>query len=396
MLIFSYNIYNKLIMESNLNWTIKINEKNSSSKEVELIEIRAIIKDQLNFLKDNYKDKKFDYNKDWVVNELEDFRKYVDDIVENSKILVIKELELKWKLEDEELYIKLIEEIENINSKELSLIIVQEIVAELTKIIWIDFTREVNKKERKKMVQYPTKKTDIIKVQNILQENWTTEYTDFKQEWPVLILFPEIHYAWDILKDNFHASLSIKDYYLFSATEWYDRKIEANYIHELESLNQIIETNQILMSSFALEELLWKTIDTIWVEPKNFLLIVKKLQASLKWKQINTNKFSDMTYKEFIVKMNESKNKSKIFENIGLKYRNYHWLKNIQEKILNYKNNWKNIIPITIWQAHADNLIVQAKQRWFWWVIYFEPNAFNKRIDLKKISEAYKAGQGIK
>ena len=388
---------------------------------------------------------KIDSNFDWISNEIEDFRKYVENIIIQSKKIVIKQLSLeKNKSDDKERFIlEMIESFNNIDDNELSLITIQEIIAQLANITWIDFVRQKNEDDNN-MKKFWVMSEDKDRVVDLLKEYWNVEYKDFWQKWPVLIIYPEAHNAWDLLKNNLEAHLAIEKYYNFSATEWigfentdwytndeikkikndiretvykkYQKKVKnedewkgqslnikneynellLNNIDILKYLNKAFENNEITISTEALETLLWQTIKTIWVEPYNLDLIHKNFI-----KNINnaSDKYTSKTksYKDIINEsIQKNQNNNSIFNNIIIKYRNYHWLKNIQKEILAWNNSrWKNFIPITLWALHAPDLIDKGRERWFSWVIYFEANAMSNNFNMKKISVAYNKWQWL-
>ena len=403
---------------------------------------------ELKKLKENFESKivflknwKLDSDFDWISNEIEDFRQYVENIIIKSKEIAIKKLYLEGnKSEDKKIFIlEMIESFNEIDDNELSLITIQEIVTQLANIVWVDFLREKNEDD-KAMEKFWVTNQDKDRVVSLLKKHWNTEYKDFWQKWPVLIIYPEAHYAWDLLKNNLEAHLTIEKYYNFSATEWisfedgywhtndeikkikkdirktvdnkYNKKVNSeeewrtqslnrsnkynelllNNIDIINIINKEFENSKIMISTAALETILWPTIKTIWVEPDNLELIIR----NLRWSKNQSFNNKQESYKNHINKIKQIVDNGSLSNNIIFKYRNYHWLKNIQKEVLNWKKSrWKNFIPITLWAVHAPDLINKAKQRWFSWVIYFEANAMNNTFDMKKNIDAYNEWQWL-
>jgi hypothetical protein len=371
-------------------------------------------------------------DKSKIMLELMNIKKYFQDIIWIAKQYLKNEFSItedselnkrNWFIDKEK---SVMMEIDKVDDEVLSVFL----LIELFKLDWFGDFRDIRtflSEESKanlntnvqKMKQFDANDTDVTWLMNELSNHWKTTYeaNDWVSEWPILVIFPEAHYSWPILKNNFDAVINTKEYYNFLATEWannnqeinekmlklellwnqlhrkeitqeqYNELVKNNNWYITQEINNLFTENKIPISSLAIEAVLKQQIKTLWVEPNDLWIISWKASQRSKdssqkiLENVKEKSKEWMTYWEYFNPILNDK-QSDFLENVILKYRNYFWLKNIQWELIKWTNDWKNFVPIVCWAMHAQDLIAQSKNMWFKWVIRFEPKAFNEKMDI--------------
>ncbi len=424
---------NKINRNAPKKWIVVSEEEIKEQNEIKLKIINDIV--NLKGKIDEYKKLSIDeknIDKSKIIWELMIIKKYFQDIIWISKQYLKKEFsviednelnKINWFIDKEK---SIIQEIDKVDDEVLSI----SLLIELFKLDWfanfwniITFLSEDSKADLdtnvQKMKQFDANDIDVTWLISNLTNYWKTTYeaNDWVSEWPILVIFPEAHYAWPILKNNFEAVVNTKEYYNFLATEslidnmeidenflkndllyeqlhrkeitqeQFNELVKNNNLSTTEEINNLFTENKIRISSYAIEAVLKQQIKTLWIEPEDFWIIYWKVSQRSKdssqktLENIKENIKKWMTYWEYFNPILNDK-QSDFLENVLLKYRNFFWLKNIQRELIKWTNDWKNFVPIVCWAMHAQDLIAQSKNMWFKWVIRFEPKAFNEKMDI--------------
>ena len=411
----------------------KFEKEQIKQNEIKLEIINDIVKlkEKINdYKKLSIDEKKLDKSK--IMLELMNIKKYFQDIIGISKQYLKNEFSItedselnnvNWFIDKEK---SIMMEIDKVDNEILSV----SLLIELFKLDWFGDFRDIRtflSEESKvdldtdiqKMKQLDANDTDVTWLMSKLTNYWkaTYEANDWVSEWPILVIFPEVHYAWPILKNNYEAVIDSEEYYNFLATEslpnnkeidekflkidlffrqlrrkeiteeQFDELVKNDNLYTAEEINNLFTENKIWISSYAIEAVLKQQIKTLWIEPKDLWIIGWKVSQSSKdssqknLENIKENIKKWITYWEYINSILSAK-WSDSFENVWIKYRNFFWLKNIQSELIKWTNDWKNFVPIVCWAFHAQDLITQSKNMWFKWVIRFEPKAFNEKMDI--------------
>ncbi len=230
----------------------------------------------------------------------------------------------------------------------------------------IDSAKQPNETEK-----YNATNQDFFKLLEWLDWHWKTEYKLFNenQQWPVLVIFREIHNDNNVKVENFKTFISNKKYFNFLATEGADYNITYKSSILKSNVRRSIDfilSWYVWISSEAIEKYYWDDLNTYWVDTDSHTL-----NKSI----ITTNTMAQLSSLDDSNTSNYAFNKY-ISETI-INKRNNLWLQNITNILTSSNNNnWKNFIPIIAWWLHAQDLSVQAKNFWFKWVIIFTPKSY--------------------
>lgn len=204
-----------------------------------------------------------------------------------------------------------------------------------------------------------------------LSEFWKTQINIFPEnaEWPILLIFKEIHSFWwqKIRDDNIRWFMAIRESVDFITTEWGATEFTELWYFSWGSSQEFIDylkRGYYGIASEAIEDYYKKSLDTCWID-------------------LNTDELDRMI--EWFSRLKTREEKEEFDKNIVINPRNTLWLENIS-KILKKNGDikWKNakgIVPIFAWWDHTDNLMSQAKERWFKWAIIFESNDYAAKRD---------------
>lgn len=363
---------------------------------------------ELKFMIDEYNNNNNTLKKHEISEKLKIIQSYFRDIIDLTKKYynnIIDLPEFPDKLKNH--YINnfniskedILGQIESIDTNVLSI----SILKELFSIKWLDdiydfvsLDSEV-KNQNQLMKNFDAQENDIKSLQEDLNKYWSTEYfSTWNPQWPVLVIFPEIHNAWDILKNNFEAMEDTTWFYNFISTEGLFNEI--NLLKNQELPRELIEKeftkNKIQISSIALELLLTESINTIWIENSYFADIFNYIKFNKNKSDIDYSQENNLTYLEYINLISQKENPSGFIDNVILKYRNYFWLKNIWRELTYWNYTWKNFVPLVCWYLHSDDLIAQSKNFWFKGVIKFTWESYNKKLN-KFFMKEYSKGMNI-
>lgn len=222
---------------------------------------------------------------------------------------------------------------------------------------------------------------DFFKLLEWLDWYWKTEHKLYEENpyWPILVIFREDHEDNQVKKENFEVFKAFRQYFNFLVTEWADYELSPQ-VSSLQ-LDTKATISFILwwfasFSSVALEEYYWDSLSTCWVDLSHEGF--KKLNKKKKIKRSMEEIGSDVSVDEMLSRMESNlKLLDDHINNNVVKDRNSLWLKNTKWILLSWSNsNWKNFIPIISWGAHKDNLVIQAKDYLFRWVIVFTSDSY--------------------
>lgn len=211
---------------------------------------------------------------------------------------------------------------------------------------------------------------DYYPVIHKLTEYWKVERTLFPENkiWPILLIFKEFHKFWwrRIRNDNIHWFMAIRDSVDFITSEWKDLE----FVHEwyfqwswIADFDKHLAESYYGLSTEAIEEYYKDSMDTCWVDLK-----IAELEKVIEG-------FSNLKTRNDIRKYDRE---------VAINPRNKLWLENIRKILKQNKdkkwNNAKNIVPIFAWWDHVNDLIMQARKKWFQWVITFESNRYAEMV----------------
>ena len=397
-------------------------QKEIMKKENEKNEIKLKIIENIVQLKAKIQDyKKLSKNQQWkekdgIIGELQIVKKLFEEIIGTAKtylsntqsIADVSQIDM-----GKEIWEKILSKIDRVDSEVLSISLLQK----LFNLRWFQNFGEIQAYLSDGKNQDENVRLNMLKSMNVedldrttletnLKKYWDISYeaNEWASTWPILIIFPEMHYAGAILKNNTEAILESASYYNFIATEWGGGEMRSEYMEiskrSKEEIMKMIGENDIWISSDAIEAILKEAIKTIGVEPEDFTPIRQKLtrgktEDEKKSTIDNMNKQSEwLTYKQYFE--NSKNNSNEFFKNVIVTYRNYFWLQNIQKELISWKQQGemrgKNFVPIILGGAHADDLVSQSKSMWFKGVIRFSPKVLDEKVD-PKVAEAYVRGQ---
>ncbi len=222
---------------------------------------------------------------------------------------------------------------------------------------------------------------DFSKLVEWLDWFWKTEYKLFKENlnWPVLVIFQELHNDDNVKKENFETFIKFREYFNFLATEGADYELNPQVSQLQWDIKNTV--NFILwwftsLSSVALEEYYWDSLNTCWVDlsHEGFKELDRKKWGSSLGKIDNNTSIDEM----FSRMESRLKKLDEHIEWAVVRDRNNLWLQNMKNILITWNNSdWKNFIPIIAGWAHAQDLSEQAKKFWFKWVIIFTPKSYN-------------------
>ena len=254
---------------------------------------------------------------------------------------------------------------------------------------------ELRKKEL--MRGYNAKNNDINNLISNLNNEWKAHYEEFPEndKWPVLIIFSENHSNWKQKATISSALVNNQKYLNFSTMEsrhweathrqvWKSKKYKSLEKINMEEIQKIVsQWGKSYRTTYVLEILMKENIRTIWVDIRNYFKWLKMKKRVLFPRKPNSmNNNPQISFMDAInVLWEQVENDNTLYGNLAHRYRNQMWLKNIQTLILNNvrdnERDWKNFVGLSCWRAHTTNLKKVAKERWFKWVIVFDPTTKN-------------------